>query len=129
MQERNELTTEHNQDFTVFRSDQIRLAEFHLDGTPVERAREVTLLAEGVPGSLGCGVFEMERNGFSLTYPREEVMMILSGEIDVTVDGTVTRVCPGDILRVSKGLVAELNVPDHVRILYVSNPGRGEQER
>jgi uncharacterized cupin superfamily protein len=120
---------DHKLQLTFFKGEDISLRPFRLFGEPVERAREVTLLPEGVPGFLGCGVFEMERNGFSLTYPREEIMMILAGEIEVTVAGEQHVARTGDILRVPGGLEAELHVPDRVRILYVSSPGAEGQEK
>lgn len=114
---------------TIFKMGSYTLEPFQLFDRPIERAREITLLEEGVPGRLGCGVFTMEHNGFSLTYPREEVMMIIDGELTVKTDAGVDFLTAGDILRVSKGLEAQISTESTVRILYVSNPDKGEAER
>lgn len=114
---------------TIFRAGSYSLEPFHLFDQPIERATEKTLLPEGISGRLGCGVFAMERNGFSLKYPREEVMMILAGELTVKTDEGTDALAAGDILRVPKGLEAHISTESMVRILYVSNPNEGDNQQ
>ena len=67
--------------YRVFKKGSYGFNPFVIDNKTLENTQEVTLLDYGSKKDLSCGIFKMKNNSFKLTYPNDEVMLILDGEV------------------------------------------------
>jgi ethanolamine utilization protein EutQ (cupin superfamily) len=108
--------------YRVFKRGSYRLKPFVMEDRKLEDTFEVSLSEYGSREDLGCGLFRMSNNSFSLTYPNDEVMFIVAGEVEVTTGGETLHLERGDILQVREGLAARISTDTSVEIFYASYP-------
>jgi ethanolamine utilization protein EutQ (cupin superfamily) len=119
--------------FKVFRKGSYEFNPFRLEAKTLEGTFEVTLSEYGSKEDLSCGIFKMKNNGFELTYPNDEVMLILEGEVQIVAGEQTLTLQGGDIIQVREGLRAEVRTKSSVEIFFVGYPvkaaGPEKQER
>jgi ethanolamine utilization protein EutQ (cupin superfamily) len=106
----------------VFRKGSYTFNPFRLDQETLENTYEVTLSEYGSKEAMSCGIFRMKDNGFELTYPNDEVMLILDGEVEIVAGDETLRLKTGDIIQVREGLKAALQTRSSVEIFFVGYP-------
>jgi len=106
----------------VFRKGSYEFNPFRLGEKTLEDAFEVTLSEYGSKEDLSCGIFRMKNNGFELTYPNDEVMLILEGEVEIAAGDDTLALRAGDIIQVREGLRAAVRTKSSVEIFFVGYP-------
>jgi ethanolamine utilization protein EutQ (cupin superfamily) len=108
--------------YRVFRKGSYEFNPFRLDRRILENTYEVTLSEYGSREDLSCGIFRMKDNSFELTYPNDEVMLILDGEVEIAAGDTALELRAGDIIQVREGLKAVVRTKSSVEIFFVGYP-------
>jgi ethanolamine utilization protein EutQ len=91
---------------------------------PIEsdRVKLVDVLDLEESPRLGCGVMEMDHTAFAWTLTYDEIDIVLSGTLEIIVDGRATRATAGQIIFIPKNTSIHFSTPDHVRFIYVCYP-------
>ena len=113
--------------YRVFKKGSYEFNPFAIDNKILENTYEVTLSEYGSKKDLSCGIFKMENNHFELTYPNDEVMMIMEGGVIITTDNGELNLEAGDIIQVKEGLKATIATKRFVKIFFVGFPVRSVQ--
>lgn len=108
--------------YKVFKKGTYKFEPFVIGDKKLEDTYEVSLSEYNNIKDLGCGVFKMENNFFNLTYPNDEVMMIIEGEVSFDTVNEVINLRKGDIIQVKQGLNAKVSTDSYVEIFFVSYP-------
>jgi ethanolamine utilization protein EutQ (cupin superfamily) len=108
--------------YRVFRKGSYEFNPFKLDQRVLDNTFEVTLSEYGSPEDLSCGIFRMKNNGFELTYPNDEVMLILEGSVEIVAEDSTLELQAGDIIQVREGLKAVVRTKSSVEIFFVGYP-------
>ena len=106
----------------VYRKSACSMKPFLLDGQKIEGAFEVSLSEYASKTDLGCGLFRMKRNEFELTYPNDEVMLIVEGQVDFETGKEALHLEKGDIIQVREGFHARIRTSEEVVIFFASYP-------
>jgi ethanolamine utilization protein EutQ (cupin superfamily) len=106
----------------VFKKSAYSMTPFLLDGKKIDRAFEVSLSEFASKTDLGCGLFRMKQNEFDLTYPNDEVMLIVEGQVDFGIGKEELHLEKGDIIQVREGFHARIRTRDEVVIFFASYP-------
>jgi ethanolamine utilization protein EutQ (cupin superfamily) len=115
--------------FRVFRKGSYEFNPFRLEAKILENTFEATLSEYGHKEDLSCGIFRMKNNGFELTYPNDEVMLILDGEVQIAAGEDTLTLQAGDIIQVREGLRAIVRTKSSVEIFFVGYPVKAEREK
>jgi ethanolamine utilization protein EutQ (cupin superfamily) len=108
--------------YRVFPKGSYAFNPFRLEAKTLAGTFEATLSEYGSKEDLSCGMFRMKNNGFELTYPNDEVMLIVAGEVQILVGGDTLTLTAGDIIQVKEGLRAEVRTKTSVEIFFVGYP-------
>jgi len=108
--------------YRVFKKGSYKFNPFVIDNKTLENAQEVTLSEYGSKKDLSCGIFKMKNNSFELTYPNDEVMLILDGEVKITTSYDHLDLKSGDIIQIKEGLKAVVGTKSFVEIFFVGYP-------
>ena len=108
--------------YRVFRKGSYEFNPFRLDQKTLDDTYEVTLSEYGSREDLSCGIFRMSNNGFELTYPNDEVMLILDGEVEIAAGDDTLDLRAGDIIQVREGLRVVVRTKSSVEIFFVGYP-------
>jgi ethanolamine utilization protein EutQ (cupin superfamily) len=106
----------------VFRKGSYEFNPFRLGEKTLDDTFEMTLSKYGSKDDLSCGIFRMRNNGFELTYPNDEVMLILQGEVEIAVGDETLALRAGDIIQVREGYRAVVRTKSSVEIFFVGYP-------
>lgn len=106
----------------VYKKSAYSMKPFLLNGKNVDRAFEVSLSEYASKTDLGCGLFRMKQNEFDLTYPNDEVMLIVEGQVDFGTSKEEFHLEKGDIIQVREGFHARIRTTDEVVIFFASYP-------
>lgn len=106
----------------VYKKSGYSLKPFLLDGRKIEGAFEVSLSEYASKTDLGCGLFRMKRNEFELTYPNDEVMLIVEGQVDFRTGKEELHLEKGDSIQVREGFHARVRTTAEVTIFFASYP-------
>lgn len=68
------------EDYRVCKKGTYEFKSFAIDNRTINDTYEVTLSEYGGTENLGCGLFKIKSNSFDLTYPNDEVFIVLKGE-------------------------------------------------
>jgi ethanolamine utilization protein EutQ (cupin superfamily) len=109
-------------DFRVFKKGSYELKPFEIDGRRLEQAFEISLSEYGSKDNLSCGLFRMRKNSFSLTYPNDEVMLIVAGKVSITAKNETLKLKKGDVIQVKRGLQARVRTASSVEIFFAGYP-------
>jgi len=108
--------------YRVFKKGSYEFNPFVIDNKTLENTQEVTLSEYGSKKDLSCGIFKMKDNSFELTYPNDEVMLILDGEVEITTGNDHLDLKSGDIIQVRESLKAVVGTKSFVEIFFVGYP-------
>lgn len=86
-----------------------------------------TVGAEGA--AFAAGYMEWEDASFGWTLERNELFIVLRGELRVRVAGETLKAGPGDMLYLSQGAEAEFSSSGHVRAAYAACSSCGQSGR
>ena len=70
----------------------------------------------------GVGYLEFASSSHDLTFPAEEVVTVLEGELSVTVQGKTVQARVGEAVRIASGVSVTLSASGPVRCLYTAWP-------
>jgi len=113
--------------YRVFKKGSYKFNPFVIYGKTLENTFEITFSEYGSKKDLSFGIFKMENNHFELTYPNDEVMMIMEGGVIITTDNGELNLEAGDIIQVKEGLKATITTKRFVKIFFVGFPVRSVQ--
>lgn len=71
---------------------------------------------------IGCGLMVMKDTDFDWTLNYDEVDYIISGRLDICIDGRTVSAGPGEIILIPKGSSITFSVKGEVRFIYVVYP-------
>jgi ethanolamine utilization protein EutQ (cupin superfamily) len=106
----------------VFKKGTYEFHPFVIYDKTLDDTYEITLSEYGSTETLGCGFFKMKNNSFDLTYPNDEVCIVLKGEVDISAGGETVHLKEGDVFQVKEGLSANLKTDKYVEIFFSSYP-------
>ncbi|MDR1825468.1 MAG: cupin domain-containing protein [Bifidobacteriaceae bacterium] len=87
-----------------------------------QRVQLVDVLSLDESPRLGCGLMEMETTAFEWTLTYDEIDYVISGTLDIVVDGRTVRATAGQIIFIPKNTKIHFSTPDKVRFMYVCYP-------
>lgn len=99
-------------------TDQVTCEPFQ--GRQDVRVRDVTTLEESP--RVAAGVMEVENARFPWTLNYDEFDLVLSGTLEIQVDGRTVVGHPGDLVYIPKGSSIAFTSPDKARYVYVTYP-------
>ncbi len=109
-------------DYKIFKKGSYKFNPFVIDNKTLENTQEITLSEYGSKKELSCGIFKMKNNSFKLTYPNDEVMLILDGEVEIITGNDNLNLKSGDIIQVKEGLKVIVSTKSSVEIFFVGYP-------
>jgi ethanolamine utilization protein EutQ len=77
---------------------------------------------------LGAGIMEMDQTSFEWTLAYDELDYVISGTLELIMDGRPMRATPGQILFIPKNTKLRFSTPDKVRFLYVVYPANWSEQ-
>jgi len=97
---------------------------------PIEsdRVRLVDALSLDESPRLGCGLMELDHTSFAWTLTYDEIDVVLSGTLEILVDGRTVRASAGQVIFIPKNTAIEFSTPDTVRFLYVCYPANWAEQ-
>jgi ethanolamine utilization protein EutQ len=98
---------------------------FPIDST---RVQLVDVMSLGESPRLGCGLMEMDHTDFEWTLAYDEIDYVVSGTLDIVVDGRTVRGTAGQILFIPKDTTIRFSTPDTVRFMYVCYPANWAEQ-
>lgn len=78
---------------------------------------------------LGVGIMEMQDTTFPWTLSYDEMDYVVSGRLDILVDGCRVSAGPGEIVYIPKGSSIEFSVAGHARFLYFVYPADWQNQK
>ena len=112
-----------------FKKSAYSMTPFLLDGKKIDRAFEVSLSEFASKTDLGCGLFRMKQNEFDLTYPNDEVMLVVEGHVDFSTGTEELHLEKGDIIQVREGFHTKIRTTDEVVIFFASYPAESVRKQ
>ncbi|MGM0257503.1 ethanolamine utilization protein EutQ [Enterococcus sp. AZ093] len=107
----------------------IRLAEMtvseedRLDtGNPADRVYTKDLFSLQESPRLGCGIMEMTDTTFDWTLEYDEIDYVISGQLDVLIDGRKVSAKAGELILIPKSTSIQFSVTGEARFIYVTYP-------
>jgi len=89
---------------------------------PPNSVRLIDLLTQQESPRVGCGVMEMDRTAFDWTLKYDEVDYVISGTLELVMDGQPVRATAGQVIFIPKNTAVRFSTPDNVRFFYVVYP-------
>lgn len=71
---------------------------------------------------LGAGIMEMRDTTFPWTLQYDEMDYVISGRLDILVDGDRVSAGPGEVIFIPRGSEIQFSVTGHARFLYFVYP-------
>lgn len=71
---------------------------------------------------LGAGIMEMTDTTFPWTLNYDEMDYVISGRLDILIDGDRVSAGPGEVIYIPKGSKIQFSVTGHARFLYFVYP-------
>ncbi|MCL2316557.1 MAG: cupin domain-containing protein [Actinomycetia bacterium] len=100
---------------------------FPLD-VPDGSVRLTDLLTLDESPRVGCGIMEMDETAFDWTLKYDEVDYVISGTLELIMDGRPVRASAGQVIFIPKNTPVRFSTPDSVRFLYVVYPADWSQQ-
>ena len=98
-------------------------------GNPRDRVWTRDLLTLEESPRLGCGLMVMERTTFPWTLNYDELDYVISGRLDILIDGQKVSAGPGEVIYIPKGSSIQFSVEDKARFLYFVYPANWQAQR
>ncbi|MDR2800700.1 MAG: cupin domain-containing protein [Desulfovibrio sp.] len=77
---------------------------------------------------LGFGVMEMDQSAFEWTLNYDEVDYVISGTLEILIDGRKVSGQAGDLIFIPAGSTIHFSAPGKVRFLYVVYPANWSEQ-
>lgn len=106
----------------AIRTDTVRCEPF---GQPGVSLKDVVSLEEAP--RMGCGVMELDHTSFEWTLTYDEYDMVISGELEIEIDGRVVSGRPGDIIYIPKNSHIHFQTPSTARYAYFVYPANWQE--
>ena len=97
-------------------------------GTPRDRVWTRDLLTLEESPRLGCGLMVMENTTFPWTLNYDELDYVISGRLDILIDGQKVSAGPGEVIYIPKGSSIQFSVEDKARFLYFVYPANWQAQ-
>jgi len=97
-------------------------------GNPRDRVWTRDLLTLEESPRLGCGLMVMERTTFPWTLNYDELDYVISGRLDILIDGQRVSAGPGEVIYIPKGSSIQFSVEDKARFLYFVYPANWQEQ-
>lgn len=97
-------------------------------GNPTDRVWTKDLLTLEESPRLGCGLMVMERTTFPWTLNYDELDYVISGRLDILIDGHKVSAGPGEVIYIPKGSSIQFSVEEKARFLYFVYPANWQQQ-
>ena len=103
--------------------------EYRMDtGNPKDRVWTRDLLTLEESPRLGCGLMVMENTTFPWTLNYDELDYVISGRLDILIDGQKVSAGPGEVIYIPKGSSIQFSVEDRARFLYFVYPANWQEQ-
>lgn len=97
-------------------------------GNPGDRVWTRDLLTLEESPRLGCGLMVMERTTFPWTLNYDELDYVISGRLDILINGQKVSAGPGEVIYIPKGSSIQFSVEDKARFLYFVYPANWQEQ-
>ena len=97
-------------------------------GNPRDRVWTRDLLTLEESPRLGCGLMVMERTMFPWTLNYDELDYVISGRLDILIDGQTVSAGPGEVIYIPNGSSIQFSVKDKARFLYFVYPANWQEQ-
>ncbi len=97
-------------------------------GNPADRVWTRDLLTLEESPRLGCGLMVMERTTFPWTLNYDELDYVISGRLDILINGQKVSAGPGEVIYIPKGSSIKFSVEDKARFLYFVYPANWQAQ-
>ena len=97
-------------------------------GNPADRVWTRDLLTLEESPRLGCGLMVMERTTFPWTLNSDELDYVISGHLDILINGQTVSAGPGEVIFIPKGSSIQFSVKDKARFLYFVYPANWQEQ-
>ena len=97
-------------------------------GNPRDRVWTRDLLTLEESPRLGCGLMVMERTTFPWTLNYDELDYVISGRLDILINGQKVSAGPGEVIYIPKGSSIQFSVEDKARFLYFVYPANWQEQ-
>lgn len=97
-------------------------------GNPRDRVWTRDLLTLEESPRLGCGLMVMERTTFPWTLNYDELDYVISGRLDILINGQKVSAGPGEVIYIPKGSSIQFSVEDKARFLYFVYPANWQSQ-
>ena len=77
---------------------------------------------------LGAGIMEMTDTAFPWTLNYDEMDYVISGRLDILINGDKISAGPGELLYIPKGSSIQFSVTGHARFLYFVYPADWQKQ-
>lgn len=77
---------------------------------------------------LGTGIMEMTDTAFPWTLNYDEMDYVISGRLDILINGDKISAGPGELLYIPKGSSIQFSVAGHARFLYFVYPADWQKQ-
>ncbi|MEX1574243.1 ethanolamine utilization protein EutQ [Enterococcus sp. C22] len=95
----------------------------HLDtGNPADIVYTKDLFSLEESPRLGCGLMVMKDTTFDWTLEYDEIDYIISGQLDILIDGRKISATAGEIILIPKSSKIQFSVTGDARFVYVTYP-------
>ncbi|MBQ2893579.1 MAG: DUF861 domain-containing protein [Oscillospiraceae bacterium] len=97
-------------------------------GNPRDRVWTRDLLTLEESPRLGCGLMVMERTTFPWTLNYDELDYVISGRLDILINGQKVTAGAGEVIYIPKGSAIQFSVEDKARFLYFVYPANWQEQ-
>ncbi|NSS94001.1 ethanolamine utilization protein EutQ [Enterococcus faecalis] len=91
-------------------------------GNPADIAYTKDLFSLEESPRLGCGLMVMKDTTFDWTLEYDEIDYIISGQLDILIDGRKISATAGEIILIPKSSKIQFSVTGDARFVYVTYP-------
>ena len=110
--------------YEIYKKGTCKMAPFIIENKAVKGANIAVLAEENNPKNLGFGIFRMYNTTdlVNITFPSDEVIIILKGKYYAKVGKNEINFDEGDIFYARKGLNVIFGTDSFVEIFFVNYP-------
>lgn len=101
----------------LIKTDTVKCERFEQDGVGL---KDITTLEEAP--RMGAGIMELDNTSFEWTLTYDEYDVVLSGVLEIVIDGRIVTGYPGDIIYIPKNTHIHFQTPSNTRYAYFVYP-------
>ena len=110
----------HSTGLKVVRGDSVEMAVFDT-GNPADKVYYQELVSKE-ESKISAGFLEIDHSQFDLELTYEEIDYVISGTLEITIEGKKYTAHPGDVVFVPKNSKVIWGSPDKVKLFYATYP-------